>query len=92
VAKRSKVSEDTVAKVEKVLESGNEAVATAMLAGDKRINTAFKEAVPQPVKTWEIEDDIKRIRRLFDSLFDNWKTDEDRAAMRRFMKVLTGEI
>ncbi len=92
VAKNSKVSEDTVAKVERVLASGNESVTKAMLAGETKVNTAFNEVSPKPVKTWEVEDDIKRIRKLVDVLSDNWKTKTDRDALRKFFRTLGSEV
>lgn len=95
IAKAAGVSHDTVAKVEKVIASGNEAITQAMLSGEKKVNTAFNEVVEpksKPVKTWDVMDDINRFRKLFDVLSDNWKTEADLAAMRKFFRLLGSEV
>ena len=92
IAKAAGVSEPTARQVEKVIAAGNESVTKAMLAGEKKVNTALNEVAPKPVTPWKVIDDINRFRKLFDVLSDNWKTESDQNAMRMFFRLLGSEV
>lgn len=105
-AEMMNVSTDSLQRASAVLKTGIDELKQDVDAGKVKVSVAAgvaklspaeqKKAVesgyPKPVKTWDVMDDINRFRKLFDVLSDNWKTEADLAAMRKFFRLLGSEV
>lgn len=47
---------------------------------------------PAPAKTWEVFDDITRLRQLIAKLHDNWVTESDRKIIAQFFRQCANEV
>lgn len=94
IAKSAGVSKETVRKVEAVLEKADDTTKADMLAGKTSIAEAHRKATeqPAPVKTWEVFDDISRIRQVIAKLHDNWVTESDRKIIAQFFRQCANEV
>ena len=45
-----------------------------------------------PAKTWEVFDDITRLRQLIAKLHDNWVTESDRKIIAQFFRQCANEV
>lgn len=98
IQRAGKVLEDGIDELKSDVDAGKVKVSVAAnvakLAPEKQrevIESNYAKPI-KPVKTWEVIDDVNKFRKLFAVLSDNWKTEADQAAMRKFFRLLGSEV